>query len=216
VQNTSSVLVPAPENIARVLEKFRNDIRSNAFTISPHANMRMVSRAISHTEMYDAVVSGQTVTGRRIPDYIGGRFFHKGLFVAVYSPFGDLGATPCVVSVCRDGELDDYEITDLPSVTALQNLRQQVEELSQRVNQATEALTIEELEDLLARRKAQREAELAEAAAREREEKMQLRGAMLSERARLDEEILALEVELGLMPPRDLSQIPTVTTVIAA
>ena len=214
--NTSSVLVPAPENIARVLEKFRTDIRNNAFTISPHANMRMVSRAISHTEMYDAVVSGQTVTGRRIPDYIGGRFFHKGLFVAVYAPFGDLGATPCVVSVCRDGEVDDYEITDLPSVTALQNLRQQVDELSLKVSQAAESLSIEELEELLARRKAQREAELAEAAAREREEKMQRRAAMLAERSRLDADIRALESELGLAPPRDLSRIPTVDTVIAA
>lgn len=216
MQNASSVLVPAPENIARVLESFRADIRNNAFTISPHANMRMVSRAISHTEMYDAVVSGQTVTGRRIADCVGGRFFHKGLFVAVYAPAGDLGATPCVVSVCRDGEVDDYEVTDLPSATAFLQLRQQVEELSQKVSQAAESLSIEELEELLARRRAQREAELAEQAAREREAKMQRRAELLAERDRLDADIHALETELGLQPPRDLAAVPVVTSVIAA
>ena len=45
---------------------------------------------------------------------------------------------------------------------------------------------------------------------------MQRRAAMLSERARLDADIKMLEAELGLVPPRDLSRVPVMDTVIAA
>lgn len=205
MQNTSSMIVAAPESIARVLEKFRDDIRNNAFTVSPSANKRMVSRAISHTEMYDVVANGQAVTGRRIPDYIGGRFFLNGLFVAVYAPFNDRDAYPCVVSVYRDGEPDDVEVADLPTVTDVQNLKQQVETLSKKVSAAAESLSIEELEELLARRKAQREEELAEQAALERAEKMARRQELLADKAAIDREIIAIEAELGLDVQRFVS-----------
>lgn len=185
------LISPPPENIAGVLNKFRTEILTNRFSISPHANERMVSRKINLKELVECVREGQVSRGKVVPDFIGGKFIYKDLCVVVYAPFGEYSALPNVVTVYRDGDEDDISIMDLIDDEALQG---QLQAALKKIPTAPPSprlsdLTDEELEQELLERKTRR--------AYEQHREQEAKRVKLAERKEfIENEILALSSEL--------------------
>lgn len=184
---------PAPDSIAKCLYRFRQSILDNDFNISTHANERMVQRGISIDDIIDVVKNGQTGVGDVVPDFIGGCFYHRQMFVFVYAPFGDFSARPNIVTVFRDGENYTPDIQDLCAPTQ-KTVFKTVEKV---VKVASEDLSLEELMALVARKQAQKtEAENAARLQAQREREMK-RTKLEARLAELRDEMAAVKLELN-------------------
>jgi len=104
---------PASDSIAKALSRFRRDILDDQFNISTHANLRMTQRGIPVKEILECVRDGQPGAGKVVEDFIGGCFYHKGLYCFFYAPYGDHTARPNLVTLYREGEEMEYNVEDL-------------------------------------------------------------------------------------------------------
>jgi hypothetical protein len=147
------VFTPAPEKVARALERFRRDILANNFNISVHANDRIVQRGITFEEIQQCVANGSIGSGRTVEGQIGGSFVYKGLVVMVYAEHGNTAARPNIVTLFRDNEFFSPNIEDLITVRK----ETEVKVVEREVVKPLDDLSDEEVEKELQRRRERRE-----------------------------------------------------------
>lgn len=186
---------PAPDSIAGVLNRFRTDILANNFGISAHANERMTQRGITLDQILDTVRNGQFGTTSKIDNFIGGCYFHKGIFVLAYAPFGDYNARPNVVTVFKQGEEDTPYIEDLITTKTVT----EVKVVEKVVTKPVDDMSIEELSALLESKK---QAKAAEETARKEKRVAELTAkqtSLLQQRQSIADELNRVEEELRLL-----------------
>lgn len=107
----------------------------------------MTQRGIALDEILDVVNNGQIGTASPVPGFLNCFFFHRSTFVLVSAEYGDRNALPKIVTVFRDGEEYTPDIEDLYSERVVEKVVEKI------VYRAADDLSIDELLQLVERKK---------------------------------------------------------------